>query len=57
MSDLLKEKHLPIFDSIISHFADDTTRFEAKTVLILSMIPLMNKQCASRFMKVIEGVL
>ena len=57
MSDLLKAKYLPIFDSIFTQFMEDTTRYEAKLALMLNIIPLMTKQTAARFMKTIEGVL
>ena len=43
MSDLLKAKHLPIFEQLFSHFAEDTSRFEAKLAIMLNCMPLMNK--------------
>ena len=43
MSDLLKAKHLPIFEQLFSHFAEDTTRYEAKLAIMLNCMPLMNK--------------
>ena len=57
MSDLLKAKNLPIFDGLFNHFQLDTTRYEAKIIIMLNLIPVMNKHVASRFMKIIEGVL
>ena len=57
MSDLLKAKHLPIFELLFSHFAQDTTRYEAKLALMLNCMPLMNRRVAARFMKIMEGVL
>jgi hypothetical protein len=57
MSDLLKAKYLPIFESIFTYFMEDTTRYEAKLALMLNIIPLMTKPIATRFMKTIEGVL
>lgn len=43
MSDLIKAKYLPIFDTIFIHFSDDVTRFEAKLAFMLKSMPLMNK--------------
>jgi len=43
MSDLLKAKYLPIFDRLFQQFQDDTSRYEAKLVLMLKSMPLMNK--------------
>ena len=57
MSDLSKAKYLPIFDTLIFHFKDDTGRYEAKLALMLKFIPLMNKSSSVRFMKTIEGIL
>lgn len=57
MSDLLKAKYLPIFETLFQHFADDTTRYEAKLAVMLNLMPLMNKTVAAKFMKTIEGVL
>ena len=44
MSDLIKAKYLPIFDTLFSHFKDDNTRYEAKLALMLIQMPLMNNQ-------------
>lgn len=57
MSDLLKAKHLPVFDGLFSQFKEDTSRYEAKLALITNCMPLMNKSIAAKFMKVIESVL
>lgn len=57
MSDLLKAKHLPIFDGLFNQFNEDTSRYEAKLALIKNCLPLMNKSLAARFMKIIESVL
>jgi len=57
MSDLLKAKYLPIFESIFTQFMEDTTRYEAKLALMLNIIPLMTKTTAAKFMKTVEGVL
>ena len=57
MSDLLKAKHLPIFEILFNHFRFDTTRYEAKLALMLTCMPLMNRKTAARFMKIIEVVL
>lgn len=57
MSDLLKAKHLPIFDSLFAQLVEDPSRYEAKIQVIKNCLPLMNKQIAARFMKVIEIVL
>lgn len=57
MSDLIKAKYLPIFDTLFSHFNDDMTRYEAKLAFMLKCMPLMNKSGSARFMKTIEGVL
>jgi hypothetical protein len=57
MSDLLKAKYLPIFELLFGHFANDTTRYEAKLALMLNCMPLMNRKTAARFMKIIEVVL
>lgn len=35
LSDLLKASHLPIFDTLLSHFKDDPTRYDAKLALML----------------------
>ena len=43
MSDLLKAKHLPIFEKLFNHFQEDTTRYEAKLALILTCLPLMSR--------------
>ena len=57
MSDLLKAKYLPIFEILFNHFSLDTTRYEAKLALMLTLMPLMNRKTAARFMKIIEVVL
>ena len=57
MSDLIKAKYLSIFDNLFTHFKDDPARYEAKIALVLNFVPLMNKNTAGRFMKIIEGVL
>ena len=57
MSDLLKAKYLPIFDTLFIHFQNDTTKYESKLALIMNCMPLMNKKIAARYMKVLEGVL
>jgi hypothetical protein len=57
MSDLLKAKYLPIFERQFGAFKDDTSRYEAKLALIMNCLPLMNKNLAAKFMKIIEGVL
>ena len=57
MSDLIKAKYLPIFDTLFSHFKDDNTRFEAKLALTLKLMPLMNKNSSARFMKIIGSVI
>lgn len=58
MSDFLKSKRqLPIFDYLFQDFADDTSRYEAKLQIMLRVMPLMNKNLASRFMKIIEVIL
>lgn len=54
MSDLLKAKYLPIFDNLFQHFVSDTSRYEAKLALMMNVMPLMNKNIAARFMKIIE---
>jgi len=43
MSDLLKAKNLPIFDTLFNQFAEDTTRYEAKLAIMLNCMPLMNR--------------
>lgn len=57
LSDLLKSRHLPIFDTLFNHLQDDTSRYEAKIGLIFNCIPLMNRNVAARLMKIIEGIL
>ena len=57
MSDLSKAKYLPIFDTLFTHFKDDSGRYEAKLALMLNCMPLMNKQSSVRFMKTIEETL
>jgi len=57
ISDLLKTKDLPIFEILFHHFTEDTSRYEAKTVLVINCLPLMNRILAGRFMKIIEIVL
>ncbi len=57
MSDFLKHRQLPIFDILFQHFKDDFTRYEAKLGLLIGMNPLMNKNLATTFMKIIETVL
>lgn len=57
MSDLLKAKYLPIFDGLFYQFKEDTSRYEAKLALIKNCLPLMNKNIAAKFMKVIESIL
>jgi len=43
MSDLLKATSLPIFDQLFIHFNDDMTRYEAKLIIMLNCMPLMNR--------------
>ena len=57
MSDLLKTKHLPIFEQLFVHLKEDTSRYMAKLALLKDCIPLMNKKVAHQFMKTIEEVL
>lgn len=57
LSDLLKAPNLPIFDTLFTHLKEDTSRYEAKIALIFNCIPMMNRNVATRLMKVIEGVL
>jgi hypothetical protein len=57
MSDLLKAKYLPIFDQLFQHFVNDTSRYEGKLALMMNVMPLMNKNLAARFMKIIEQIL
>ena len=57
LSDLLKSKHLPIFDTLFNHLMEDTSRYEAKIVLIINCLPLMNRTVATRLMKLFEIVL
>jgi hypothetical protein len=57
MSDLLKATSLPIFDQLFIHLNDDMTRYESKLFIILNCMPLMNRQLAARFMKIIEEVI
>lgn len=57
LSDLLKAPNLPIFDTFFMHLQEDTKRYEAKIALIFNFIPLMNRNVATRLMKIVEGVL
>ena len=57
MSDLLKAQNLPIFEILFNHFEKDTTRYEAKCACLMRALPLMNRKIATKFMKIIEGVL
>ena len=56
-SDLLKMKDRPFFESLINHFTEDVSRYEAKVGLALSMIPFMDKFVVGRLMKALEIVL
>ena len=56
-SDLLKMKDRPFFESLINHFIEDVSRYEAKVGLALSMIPFMDKFVVGRLMKALEIVL
>ena len=57
MSDLLKAKNLPIFDKLFLQLQSDTSRYEAKLVLIMKSIPLMNKLLAIKFIKIVDKVI
>jgi hypothetical protein len=48
---------LPIFETLINQFYTDTSRYEAKLSIMMNYIPLMNKEMANQFMKVIEQIL
>lgn len=43
MSDLLKAKHLPIFEKIFFHFIEETSRIETKLILMIKCMPLMDR--------------
>jgi hypothetical protein len=57
MSDFLKARNLPIFETLFSHFSEDKSRYEAKIVLMMNILPFMNKLLATKFMKIIEKVI
>ena len=57
MSDLIKARYLPIFDHLFNQFREDTTRYEAKIIIMLNCLPLLDKHIAARFMKIIESVI
>ena len=57
VGDFLRAQSLPIFSTILTHFADDTSRYEAKIALFLNLLPVMNRKVASQFMKIMEEVL
>ena len=48
---------MPIFETLINQFYTDTSRYEAKLSIMMNYIPLMNKEMANQFMKVIEQIL
>jgi hypothetical protein len=48
---------VPIFETLINQFYTDTSRYEAKLSIMMNYIPLMNKEMANQFMKVIEQIL
>jgi len=48
---------LPIFETLINQFYTDTSRYEAKLSIMMNYIPLMSKEMANQFMKVIEQIL
>ena len=48
---------MPIFETLINQFYTDTSRYEAKLSIMMNYIPLMSKEMANQFMKVIEQIL
>ena len=57
MSDLIKANHLNIFEQLFEHFKNDFGRYEAKMAIMHNIFPMMNKNKAAKFMKIIDEVI
>ena len=44
VGDFIRAQSLPIFSTLLSHFMDDTSRYEAKIALLLNLLPVMNRK-------------